>query len=144
MAKVEVGSKVKVHYVGKLDDGTQFDSSRERGETLGFEVSSGMMIKGFNDAVIGMEIGQTKSFSVSPDDGYGNRMDEAVTAVAKTQFEQGFDFVEGATVYGQGPDGKPVLAKILENRDAEVLMDFNHPLAGQNLNFEVELVEIEE
>ena len=143
MATVEAGNSIKVHYVGKLDDGTQFDSSRERGETLDFTVNSGLMIQGFNDAVLGMTVGETKSFTVGPDNGYGNRMDEAVTTVSKSQFESGFEFTVGATVYGQGPDGKPVLAKILENRDEEVLMDFNHPLAGENLNFEVEVLEIE-
>jgi len=144
MSKVENGNIVSVHYRGTLTDGTEFDNSHNRGEPLSFTVGAGQMISGFEAGVIGMQLGETKNIEVSADDGYGKRVDEAIQDIPKTAFPPDFEFVIDGTVQGSGPDGRPVMAKILKENTESVTLDFNHPLAGQALNFEIELVEINE
>jgi len=141
MSTVKNGSAVKVHYRGTLNDGTEFDSSYERGETLNFQVGTGQMIPGFDSGVVGMSAGETKTITIEPEMGYGNINPEAVTEVAKTQFPGDFEFEIGATVHGQGPQG-PIMAKILAENADTIQLDFNHPLAGETLTFEVEMVEV--
>lgn len=140
--KVENGFNVKVHYRGTFADGTEFDNSRNRGQTLDFEVGSPGLIRGFNQAVLGMTTGETKTFSLTPEQGYGSVNPEAFQNVPKIQFEDDFVFVVGGAVVGQGPQG-PFRATIHEIRDSDVVLDFNHPLAGKDLTFEVELVSID-
>jgi len=137
--KVATGDSVKVHYRGTLPDGTEFDNSHARGEPLEFTIGSGQMIVGFNDAIIGMEEGETKSFSLTPELAYGHRIEEAVQAVPRAAFGEDFQFEIGGMVQGNGPQG-PFIAKIQELSDDTVTLDLNHPLAGENLNFEVEVV----
>ena len=141
--KVQNGFNVKVHYKGTLSDGTEFDNSKLRGKTLDFEVGSSDLIKGFNDAIIGMSTGETKTFSLAADDAYGQVVSEAFQNVPKTQFGEDFVFEVGGAVMGQGPQG-PFRATIHEVQDESVILDFNHPLAGKDLTFEVEVVEVEE
>jgi len=143
MKTVEIGNNVRVHYKGTLADGTQFDSSRERDEPIVFEVGSGQMIYGFDNAVIGMSEGQTKSVTLSPDEAYGPRMEEAIQRIPMAAFGPDFEFILGGTVQGNGPQGT-FLAKIagLEEEVQEVLLDMNHPLAGESLSFEIEMLEI--
>ena len=114
--KVTTGHNVRVHYKGTLSDGTEFDNSKSRGQTLSFEVGSGQMIKGFNDAIIGMTVGETKSVTITPENAYGMRNEQAVQPVPKTAFPADFDFTIGNTVQGNGPMG-PFLAKILDATD---------------------------
>lgn len=142
--KVTNGTMVKVHYKGTLSDGREFDNSHTRGETLDFKVGAGQMIKGFNDAVIGMKAGQTKSFTIPAADAYGEYNPEALTTAPKEAFPPNFNFQVGAEVQGTTPTGQPFLAKITALEDDNVTLDVNHPLAGQDLTFEVELVEIEQ
>ena len=101
------------------------------------------MLPGFDRAVVGMTTGQTKNINLPPTEAYGLRIPDAIQAVPKTAFGEGFEFLVGEVVQGNGPQG-PFLAKIQEERDDDVLLDFNHPLAGEELNFEIELVSIEE
>lgn len=143
MSTVKNGMNVSVHYRGTLNDGTEFDSSYDRGETLDFQVGSGQMIPGFDSGVVGMQIGETKTISVDPADGYGEVNPEAVQEIPKDQFPEDFEFIVGATVTGQGPRG-PIMAKILKEGSDTVEMDFNHPLAGQTLTFEIEVVNANE
>jgi len=140
---VKGGNTISVHYVGTLDDGTEFDSSRSRGEPIQFEAGSGQMISGFDNAVIGMEVGGKKSIKIPCDDAYGPRNEEAVQLIPRDSFPEDFEFVEGSSVQGQGPDGNPFLAKIISSDNSGVTLDFNHPLAGQALSFEIEVVEID-
>ena len=144
MKTVEVGNNVKVHYIGKLSDGTEFDSSHNRKEPLAFEVGSGNMLRGFDSAVVGMSEGETKSFTLSPAEAYGERIEEAIQPVPMAAFGPDFEFILGGTVQGNGPRG-PFLAKIhaLEEEAQQVLLDMNHPLAGEELNFDIEMVEID-
>jgi len=140
--KVESGHNVQVHYKGTLKDGTEFDNSRERGQPLDFQVGSGRMIRGFNDAVVGMEVGETKSAILSPEHAYGPRDPEATQVVPKEAFGEDFEFIIGGTIQGNGPAG-PFFAKIQEVAGTEVTLDMNHPLAGEELNFEIELLSVE-
>ena len=140
--KVQNGANVSVHYRGTLSDGTEFDNSKIRGQTLNFQVGSGKMLPGFDRAVVGMTTGQTKNINLPPTEAYGPRIPDAIQAVPKTAFGEGFEFLVGEVVQGNGPQG-PFLAKIQEERETEVLLDFNHPLAGEDLDFEIELVAVD-
>ena len=134
------GQNVSVHYRGTLEDGTEFDNSRVRGQTLDFTLGSGNMIEGFNNAIVGMTVGESKTFTLEANQAYGPRNEEAVQNVPRSSFEPGFEFVVGEIIRGQTPDG-PFVAKILSTQDDTITLDFNHPLAGENLTFEVELME---
>ena len=137
--KVTNGHNVSVHYRGTFSDGTEFDNSRTRGQTLSFTVVDGNMISGFNDQVLGMSVGDTKTFTLTSEAAYGPRDEQAVQNVPRSAFEPTFEFIVGEIIRGQTPDG-PFVAKILSVQDESVTLDFNHPLAGQDLTFEVELV----
>ena len=142
MVKVEDGQTVEIHYTGTFDDGTEFDSSRKTGTPLLCEVGSGNIIKGFDQALVGMEIGETKSVSVAPEEAYGEIVQEAFQTVSKSNFPPEFNFNVGEAVQGQGQDGNLVRAQIEAVEDDSVTLNFNHPMAGKNLNFEIELLEI--
>jgi peptidylprolyl isomerase len=141
--KVENGHNVQVHYKGTLSDGTEFDSSHRRGQPLGFRVGSRRMIPGFSEAVLGMATGETKSVTLPMEKAYGPRDPEALQTVPRQAFNDDFEFEVGGMIQGNGPRG-PFLAKITEIKDTSILLDLNHPLAGEELNFEIELVSIEE
>jgi len=136
------GSTVSVHYVGTLDNGTEFDNSRVRGETLQFELGSGRMITGFNDAVIGMSPGQTKTINLAAEEAYGMHNPDATEKVPRQMFGPEFEFIKGGTVRGNGPHGV-FYAKILGFDEENVDLDLNHPLAGKDLTFEIELVSVD-
>ena len=142
MSTTKNGDTISVHYRGTLDDGTEFDSSHNRGETLTFQVGVGQMIPGFDAGVVGMTVGETKTINIPATEAYGERVTEAVQQIPKTSFPENFQFIVGQQVQGTGPNGENVTATVLTESDNEVTLDFNHPLAGKNLNFEVELVEI--
>ena len=141
--KVEDGNTVKVHYKGTLDGGEQFDSSYDRGEPVTFKVGSGMMISGFNNGVIGMKVGETKTVKISPTDAYGDHNPAAIQEITKENFPEDFQFETGRIVQGTVQNGQPFIATILEEQDSTVKLDFNHPMAGKDLNFEIELLSIE-
>ena len=142
MTKVESGNTVSVHYNGTLNNGTEFDNSHTRGEPITFQVGSGQVIPGFDVAVTGMTVGETKEFSVVAAEAYGARNDAAVQAIPVTQFPEGFEFTEGSMVSGQTGDGQQFQAKIVTQDTHTVTLDFNHPLAGEDLNFKIELMSI--
>ncbi len=142
MAKVENGNKVSVHYRGTLNDGTEFDSSYSRNEPITFTVGSGQMISGFDAAIPGMEVGEKKTISIESSEAYGDKNDEAVQTVPREMFPPEFQFIVGATIQGQNQDGQPFMAKICSEEENGVVLDFNHPLAGEDLNFDIELTEI--
>ena len=141
--KVTTGNNISVHYEGKLSDGTIFDSSRERDNHITFEVGSRKLIPGFSTAVIGMTEGETKNFTIACYEAYGQRDETSMQVVPKNAFAEDFDFKVGGVIKGNGPMG-PFMAKIREIKESEVLLDFNHPLAGHDLTFEVEVMSIEE
>ena len=141
MSTVDKGHNVKVHYKGTLSDGTVFDSSRERGDTLNFQVGSGQLIKGFDNAVKGMGVGEVRTVTLSPSEAYGESDPSAIVEYPKNLFAPGAELVVGNTVQGTSPMGQPVMAKITSLNEETVTLDHNHPLAGEELTFEIELIE---
>ena len=139
---VESGQNASVHYVGTFDDGTEFDSSRSRGEPLIFEVGSGNMITGFSDAVVGMSVGDVKNVRLEPAEAYGEADPNALHKLPKSQFPSDFEPQVGSTVYGQTDTGEQMAAVIDSYDDDGIVLNFNHPMAGKALNFEIELVDI--
>ena len=148
MNKVKVGDKVKVHYSGHLGDGTEFDNSRTKKEgvsgPIGFTIGDGKLLKGFNDAVVGLEVGEKVKITLKEGEAYGKYTPEAILKVKKTDFPPDMEFILNTFVQGSNPDGNPVQAKITKIDEESVNLDMNHPLAGEELNFEIELVEVEE
>ena len=140
--KVTNGQNVQVHYKGTLDDGTEFDNSRLRGIPIEFQVGDGRMIRGFNNATLGMKVGESKTFTLTPDEAYGGHNPQAMQTVPREAFDDDFEFILGGTIQGNGPRG-PFVAKIHEVTDEEVTLDMNHPLAGETLTFEIEVVSAE-
>ena len=143
MGKVENGQTVSVHYVGTLDDGTEFDSSRVHGNPVSFEVGSGQLITGFDTALQGMTIGEVKQVHLTPDEAYGTPRPELLQAVPHSNFPPDFNFEVGAMVQGRAPTGQVHVARIDAVNDDTVVLDYNHPMAGKNLNFEIELLSIQ-
>ena len=143
MKKVQNGSAVKLHYKGTFTDGKVFDDSKKLGTPMRVLVGNSNLIKGFESALIGMKEGQTKTINLSPEQAYGQVQEEAIITVPKTAFPQNFVFNQGALVSGNTPDGRELRAKIISIDEQQVVLDHNHPLAGKDINFEIELVEIE-
>lgn len=140
---VEKGDKVKIHYTGTLDDGTVFDSSEGR-DPLEFEVGSGHVIKGFDQGVLGMRVGQEKEIVIKPEEGYGSHNSSLVQDVPKSNFGENLDKIsEGVVLRLKAPDGQVLNAKIAKISDESVTLDLNHPLAGKTLTFKVKLESIE-
>jgi len=142
MSTVTVGNTVSVHYVGTLTDGEEFDNSRQRGEPFEFEVGSGSVVPGFDTALQGMAVGETKTFTITPNNAYGDRNQEAVQKVSKSQFPEDFEPQVGMVVQGINTNGGQVRALIDEVLEEDLMLDFNHPLAGKDLTFEIELLGI--
>ena len=138
--KPENGDTVRVHYTGTLEDGTQFDTSRGR-DPLTFTMGEHTVIPGFETAVAELEEGSTAKVTIPAADAYGERIEEAKQKVPVEAFESGLPQV-GWGVELQGPDGQRVNAMVTEVTQEYVVLDFNHPLAGQDLTFDLELVKI--
>ncbi len=141
MTTAAQGDTVRVHYTGTLDDGTVFDSSTGR-DPLEFTIGSNAVIPGFEQAVIGLEVGETAKVVVGPEDAYGPWLDEKVVVVDRERLPHEPEPKLGMVLQAQGPEGT-VLLTITEVKDAEVTLDGNHPLAGQQLTFEIELANID-
>lgn len=140
MAQAKDGDTIKVHYTGKLEDGTVFDSSRER-DPLEFTLGGGQVIPGFENGIIGMAVGEAKTITIPPDEGYGQRHPGWPRSVKKEQLPSGFTPTVGNFLQVQQPDGSNIQVVIAHIGDDEVTLD-NHPLAGQSLFFHVELMAI--
>ena len=141
MPKAKKGDKVKVHYRGILDDGTEFDSSLER-EPLEFEVGSGMVIDGFDKAVEGMEVSETKTVEVPKEEAYGDHKDELVCQVERSMLPPDITPEKGLMLEVTVEDGSRVQVFIKDIEDETLTLDGNHPLAGKDLKFELTLAEI--
>lgn len=137
-----VGKTCKVHYEGTLNDGTKFDSSYDRGETLDFVCGAGMMIKGFDKAVANMEVGETVNVHLTPDEAYGEADPNAVFTVELAQLPGAEELEAGQQVYLQNALGQPFPVKVAAKDDTTITFDANHEMAGKELNFKIELVEV--
>ncbi|OVE74940.1 hypothetical protein BVX95_00765 [archaeon D22] len=138
---VENNDKVKIHYTGKFDDGEVFDSSEGR-EPLEFVIGKGMVIPGFEKAVMEMNVGEEKTVEIEPEDGYGPRMEELKQEVPKDSLPEGITPEVGMMLSAQGPQGQMIPVKVVEVNETNIKIDLNHPLAGKKLNFTVKLEEV--
>ena len=141
MQQAKKGDTVKVHYHGKLTSGETFDSSSGR-EPLQFEIGSGSVIKGFDDGVTGMEVGQTKTINIPVDDAYGARSDDMMIEFPKDRFPQNVEIEQGMQLMMSNESGQNIPVVVSEIKNSTVILDANHPLAEEDLIFDIELVEI--
>lgn len=141
MTAVATGSKIKVHYTGTFDDGEVFDSSRQA-QPFEFEVGTGQVIPGFDNAVVGMKAGETKQVRLTGEDAYGPYNQEMVFDADPNQFEEGMSPEVGQQFQTQMQDGTPLLLTVKAVSDDKITLDANHPMAGKALNFDLEVVEV--
>ncbi|MBK6993194.1 MAG: peptidylprolyl isomerase [Chitinophagaceae bacterium] len=141
MAQVKSGDKIKVHYHGKLNDGETFDSSEGR-DPLEFEVGSGMVIKGFDDGVTGMSVGEKKTINIPFAEAYGPINPEMIIEMPKDRFPEDLELGIGMPLMMSYQQGQQFQVKIVEIKEEAVMLDANHHLAGKDLTFDLELVEI--
>jgi len=139
---IEKGNKIKVEYEGKFEDGTVFDSSKGK-EPLAFEAGSGQVIKGFDEAVIGMEKDQEKEFSIEPKEGYGEIKPDLKQEVPRTNLPKDQEPKVGMGIMLTAPNGQQMPSQIMEVTDEKVVIDLNHPLAGKKLIFNIKIKDIE-
>ncbi len=137
-----VGKICRTHYRGTFNDGTQFDSSYDRGEPLEFVCGAGQMIKGFDAAVADMEVGQTVDIHLMPSEAYGDADPAAVFTAELAQLPGAEGLSVGEQVYLQNQFGQPFLARVAAKDDKTITFDANHEMAGKELNFHIELVEV--
>lgn len=141
MSKVKDGDTVKVHYTGSLSDGTVFDSSENK-EPLEFTLGSGQLIPGFEKAVNGLTTGESVEVTIPTDEAYGEAREDLVLSVAKSDLPEDIEPQIGMQLQVNQPQGDPVPVRITAVEDEEIQLDANHPLAGEDLTFKIDLVEI--
>lgn len=141
MQQVKKGDKVKVHYHGRLTNGETFDKSEGR-EPLEFEVGSGMVIKGFDDGITGMAVGDKKTINIPFDEAYGPLNPEMLIEMPKERFPKDMEIEVGLSLGMNDGQGQQFQVVVTEIKEEIVILDANHPLAGQDLVFDLELVDI--
>ena len=141
MGKAKNGDKVKVHYTGTLNDGTTFDSSEGR-EVFQFTIGEGMVIPGFEEAIVGLCVGEEKSITIAPEEAYGYPNPQLVDTIDRKQIPEGIEPAVGMTLQASGPDESVIPVMITAVDDESVTIDANHPLAGETLNFKLRLEQI--
>jgi len=143
MGQAKAGDTVKVHYTGKLkEDGTVFDSSVER-EPLAFKLGAGQVIPGFEKAVEGLTPGEKTNAVIPSTEAYGPRQEEAMITVERAQLPPDIKPEVGQQLQMQQQNGQPCMVRVVQVDDAQITLDANHPLAGKDLEFEIELVAVE-
>ena len=141
MAEAKSGDNVKVHYTGKFEGGEVFDSSEGR-DPLSFTLGAGKIIPGFDKAVLGMAIGEKKTVVIKPEDAYGAHHDNLVMTVSRSDFPEDADPAVGQQYQTQNQDGRPLNLMVTAIEGDQITLDANHPLAGKELTFDIELVSI--
>lgn len=141
MSQVKKDDTVKIHYTGKLPDGEIFDSSLER-EPIEFKVGEGKIIPGFENGIIDMKVNEKKNIEIPSSEAYGEVQDELFQEVPKSQLPEEIKPEVGMGLVSKMPDGSERQLRVAEVKDDAIVVDANHPLAGKDLNFEVEVVEI--
>ena len=141
MTIAKSGDTVRIHYTGTLHDGTEFDSSSGR-EPLEFALGGGQVIPGFDSAVDGMSVGENKTVTIQPEEAYGERHEQLVQEVPKSALPDEIDPAVGMHLQSRSPEGQVLNLVVTDVADDSITVDGNHPLAGQALTFDIELVEI--
>jgi peptidylprolyl isomerase len=141
MPKAKTGDTVKVHYTGKLDNGDVFDSSADA-DPLQFTIGAKQMIPAFEEAIIDMEPSEKKTIEIPADGAYGQRNDEMMQTVERSMLPEEIELKVGLRLTAQDPNGQPFAVTVAKFDDENVTLDGNHPLAGQDLTFDLELMEI--
>jgi len=141
MAAAKTGDTVKVHYTGRLEDGTEFDSSTG-GDPLEFKLGEGEVIPGFEQAVEGMDLNESKTVTIPADDAYGPRRDDLVMDVDRGEFAEDADPEVGQHFRVREKDGHEITVVVTGVGESQVTMDANHPLAGKDLTFDIQLVAV--
>ena len=141
MTQANSGDTVRIHYTGTLTDGSTFDSSTGR-DPLEFQLGSGQIIPGLDNAIQGMNVGETDKVTIPAAEAYGPHNPEAVQTVPRTDIPAEIDLSPGLTLNAQRPDGQAMPVKVVEVTETQVTLDANHPLAGQDLTFDFELVAV--
>ena len=141
MSRAKKGDTVKVHYVGTLTDGTLFDSSQGR-EPLEFVLGTGKVIPGFENALVGMSVGESKTVTIPADAAYGQRHEHMIREVPRVSIPDDIQLSEGMVLHAQGPEGQTLSFTVASFDDEMVKIDGNNPLAGKDLTFALELVAI--
>lgn len=141
MSKVKNGDTVKVHYTGKLEDGSIFDSSQQR-DPLEITLGEGKLIPGFEKAVVGLAVGDTTTATIESAEAYGERREDLELSIERNQLPEEIEPEVGMQLQLNQPNGQPVPVQITNIEDENITIDANHPLAGKDLTFDIELVEI--
>lgn len=141
MAVAKTGDRVQVHYVGTLSDGSEFDRSQPE-SPIAFTIGGGEVIPGFEQAIVGMEVGDTRSVTIESADAYGDRKDDLIHQVPREQIPAEIDLNVGMRLQATGGNGETIVMTVTEVDAASVTVDQNHPLAGEDLTFALELVAI--
>jgi peptidylprolyl isomerase len=141
MSKAKSGDTVRVHYTGKLEDGTKFDSSAGK-DPLEFSLGANDVLPGLDSAIEGMAVGDSKSVKIAANDAYGPRHEQLIQDVPREHLPDDMQPAVGMQLQAQGQDGQPIRLVITAVEDNTITVDGNHPLAGKPLNFDIELVEI--
>lgn len=136
------GKVVRIHYTGTTDDGKKFDSSYDRNDPIEFTCGAGQVIKGFDEAVMDMAVGDKKTIHLEPAEAYGEVNEELIQEVPLENIPNAEELPLGETIYMHGPDGQPIPMVVAKIEDGKATFDMNHPLAGKPLNFDLELVEV--
>ena len=142
MSEVKEGNAVKVHYTGRLEDGSEFDSSQGR-DPLEFTVGEGMVIPGFETAVVGMEVGDQKTVEIESDNAYGPHREELMQNIERNRLPDHIELEKGLQLQAQREGAQPMVVTVVDFDEEQVTLDANHPLAGKKLIFDIELVEVE-
>jgi len=143
MAEAESGDTVKVHYKGTLDDGTVFDDSHD-GDPIEFTIGDEELIPGFEEAVIGMQEEENKEVHIPQDEAYGEHREDLVATIDRSELPDDMDVEEGQHLRMEGQNGQTMIVRVVDMDEETVTLDGNHPLAGEDLTFNIELLEIEE
>ena len=141
---IKKGNKVVLEYEGKLENGEVFDSTERTGQTLEFEAGSGKVIKGFDQAVIGMEKGEEKEFKIKPEEAYGEVREDLKREIPKKAIQLDKEPEAGMTLVMATPEGQQIPLIVTEVKQESLVLDMNHPLAGKTLNFKIKIIDVKE
>ena len=143
MSQVKENDTVKVHYTGKLVDGQVFDSSLER-EPLEFKLGEGQLIPGFENGILNMAVNEKKTINIPSSEAYGEVRQELLQEIPKNELPEDIKPEVGMGLVSRTPEGREIQLVVADVKDESIVVDANHPLAGKELNFEIELIEIQQ